>query len=199
MKTFNLKTLIFLTLCCDLGLFAKRLISPAANIITDSLHIPGGIGTGFSLLFLVVAVLLVPRFGCATLMAVVQSAIALSLGMVGSMGALSPVGYIVPGLVMDLLAWATRKVPLPLTERAVLLNVAAAVSAALTANLIVFRLWGVVLVLYVCVAAVSGVVCGVLAAKLARRLTLVIGAELAKDTEKPGQEAVLCEETKFCT
>ena len=45
--------LIFLALCCDLGLFAKRIIAPAANLLTDSLHIPGGIGTSFSLMFLV--------------------------------------------------------------------------------------------------------------------------------------------------
>ena len=87
MKRFSLRNLLFLTLCCDLGLFSKRLIAPAANILTDFLRIPGGIGTSFSLMFLVVAAELVPIFGCATLMSIIQSMIALSLGMVGSMGA----------------------------------------------------------------------------------------------------------------
>ena len=86
MKRFSLRNLLFLTLCCDLGLFSKRLIAPAANILTDFLRIPGGIGTSFSLMFLVVAAELVPIFGCATLMSIIQSMIALSLGMVGSMG-----------------------------------------------------------------------------------------------------------------
>lgn len=90
MRFYPLRTTIFLALCCDLGLFSKRLISPAANLITDSLHIPGGIGTSFSLMFLVIAVVLVPRPGCAAAMGAVQSALALGLGMVGSMGALSP-------------------------------------------------------------------------------------------------------------
>ena len=98
MKRFSLRNLLFLTLCCDLGLFSKRLIAPAANILTDFLRIPGGIGTSFSLMFLVVAAELVPIFGCATLMSVIQSMIALSLGMVGSMGILSPIGYIVVAL-----------------------------------------------------------------------------------------------------
>ena len=102
MKTFRLRTLIFLALCCDLGLFSKRLIAPAANLITDFLHIPGGIGTSFSLMFLVVAAVTVDRFGCAVIMSIVQSGLALAFGMVGSMGALSLVGYIVPGLVIDL-------------------------------------------------------------------------------------------------
>ena len=103
MKHLSLRNLLFLTLCCDLGLFSKRLIAPAANILTDFLRIPGGIGTSFSLMFLVVAAELVPIFGCATLMSVIQSMIALSLGMVGSMGILSPIGYIVPGIVIDLI------------------------------------------------------------------------------------------------
>ena len=64
----RLRRLIFFALCCDLGLVSKRLIAPIANVITDSLHIPGGIGTSFSLMFLVLAAALLPRFGCATLM-----------------------------------------------------------------------------------------------------------------------------------
>ena len=43
----KLLLLIFMALCCDFGLFTKRLIAPAANILTDALHIPGGIGTSF--------------------------------------------------------------------------------------------------------------------------------------------------------
>ena len=42
MKHLRLRQIIFLALCCDLGLFSKRLIAPFANVITDALHIPGG-------------------------------------------------------------------------------------------------------------------------------------------------------------
>lgn len=45
MKHRKLQRLILLALCCDPGLFTKRLIAPAANILTDSLHISGGTGT----------------------------------------------------------------------------------------------------------------------------------------------------------
>ena len=48
MRRSKLRAFIFMALCCDLGLFAKKLISPAANVITEFLHIPGGIATGFS-------------------------------------------------------------------------------------------------------------------------------------------------------
>ena len=61
MKQWSLRELIFFALCCDLGLFSKKLIGPAANLLTDALHIPGGIGTGFSLMFLVIAAAVCPR------------------------------------------------------------------------------------------------------------------------------------------
>ena len=71
MKKADLRSLIFMALCCDLGLFAKKLISPAANFITEFLHIPGGIATSFSLLFLVIATALMPFPFCATIMGIV--------------------------------------------------------------------------------------------------------------------------------
>lgn len=184
MRSFSLRTMIFLALCCDLGLFSKRLISPIANLITDSLHIPGGIGTSFSLMFLVIAVILVPRPGCATAMGAVQSVLALALGMVGSMGALSPLGYILPGVLIDLLAWATRRAPLSFEGRTMLLNGAAGVCASLTANWIVFRLRGAALFLYLCVAAASGALCGLLGAQAARRLEPVLHTKMFTVNER---------------
>jgi len=189
MKNLRLRTLIFWGLCCDFGLFAKKIISPLANVVTDSLHIPGGIGTSFSLMFLVVAAVLTSRFGCGTIMAAVQSVLALSFGMVGSMGALSPIGYILPGFAIDLVLLLTARLPFSRGDRMVLANMAAAVCASLAANVIVFRLRGIVLLLYICVSAVSGFVCGTLGSCLAKRLVPVIGAELRKDARK-GAEGV---------
>lgn len=175
MKSYRLRTIVFLALCCDLGLFCKRLIAPAANIITDFLHIPGGIGTSFSLMFLVIAASLVPKFGCASLMGAVQSLIALSLGMVGSMGALSPLGYIIPGLVIDILILLTGNGEMTRVSRTVLINAIAGCCSALTANLIVFHLWGIPLLLYLSVAATSGSICGILGAEIIRRVAPIIG------------------------
>ena len=185
MRTFRLRTLIFLALCCDLGLFSKRLIAPAANLITGFLHIPGGIGTSLSLMFLVIAAVMVERFGCAAIMGAVQSVLALAFGMAGSMGALSPIGYIVPGLVIDLLLAATRRGPLSRRDRVVLANAAAAPCAAMTANIIVFHLSGVVLLFYLCVAATSGAIFGLAGAGIVRRLTPVFGAELQTSKQNP--------------
>lgn len=170
MNHTKLRTLIFLALCCDLGLFSKRIIGPAANLITDALHIPGGIGTAFSLMFLVIAASLVPRFGCAGLMGLVQSGLALGFGMVGSMGALSPIGYIVPGLVIDITLYWSRKRALPPNLGILLANMLASAAASLTANVLVFRLRGTAFLLYLAVSLLSGAVCGILARELHLRL-----------------------------
>ena len=173
MNRYSLRNLLFLTICCDLGLFSKRLIAPAANILTDFMRIPGGIGTSFSLMFI------------ATLMSIIQSMIALSLGMVGSMGILSPIGYIVPGMVIDLIFLLSRKTDLGTDLTLTLANMFGAAAASLTANLIVFHLPGVPLALYVVVALASGAVCGCFAGVLAKRLRPVISASSADGLEEP--------------
>lgn len=174
MKKLNLRSMIFLALCCDLGLAAKKIISPFANVITDFLHIPGGIGTAFSVMFLVIAVTLVPCFGCGTVFGTVQSILAVAFGMVGSMGALSPVGYIVPGIAVDILFHVLRNSSLSIQEKIVLGNMLASVCAAMSANCITFHLWGVVLLLYLSVAACSGVVCGLLGGMVVKRVMPVL-------------------------
>lgn len=174
MRKLNLRSMIFLALCCDLGLVAKKIIGPFANVITDSLHIPGGIGTAFSLMFMIIAVMLVPRFGCGTIFGAVQSMLAVAFGMVGSMGALSPIGYILPGFAVDMLFFLLRNSTLSTKERMVLGNSLASICAALAANWIVFRLRGIVLLLYVCIAACSGILCGILGVMIVKRIQPVL-------------------------
>ena len=174
MKKSKLKTYIFMALCCTMGLFVKKLVNPFANIITESLHIPGGISTAFSTVFLVVAAELTEMKWCGSMMGLVQGFLALSMGRVGSMGALMPIGYFVPGLVTDISRIILNKISLADEERGALINIFASVSAAFTANVLVFHLWGVVLVLYLGVAAVSGLAFGLLGAQLIKRLRKVI-------------------------
>lgn len=166
MKRFTLRQFIFLALCCDLGLFSKKLIAPVANVITGALHIPGGVGTAFSLMFLTVGAAVTGGFGAATVMGAVQSVLALAFGMVGSMGALAPIGYILPGLVIDCVLWMTGRTALSRTDRLVCANTLAAAAACLIANLIVFRLWGPILLLYLCVSCTCGALFGLLGSKV---------------------------------
>ena len=194
MRQSRLSSLNFMALCCVLGLFTKKLINPLANVITESLHIPGGISTGFSIMFLVVAAEAVcgqrtgmqyagnkkgnSRNYCGTLMGAVQGFLALCLGRVGSMGLLAPIGYIVPGIAIDLVYGLSRRFGLDRTERMVFANALAAVMASVTANVIVFRLWGPVLFLYLCVSACSGTVYGILGSMVAGKLRKAIALDV---------------------
>lgn len=196
MRQSRLVSLNFMALCCVLGLFTKKLINPLANVITESLHIPGGISTGFSIMFLVVATEVVRggacddgrrrtvmaiRSGssrasenswksCGALMGAVQGFLALCLGRIGSMGLLAPIGYFMPGVAIDLVYKLGDRFGFDRTERMVFANALAAVMASVTANVIVFRLWGPVLLLYLCVSAASGTIYGFLGAAVAGKL-----------------------------
>lgn len=175
MKYSKLSMLNFMALCCVLGLFTKKLINPFANIITEALHIPGGISTGFSIMFLVIAVEIVRGKYGGTLMATVQGFLALALGRVGSMGILMPIGYIVTGVAIDLVYGLQKYIKCSQTERMVFANALAAVMASVTANALVFRLNGPVLWLYLCVSATSGTLYGFLGSAVATRLYPIFG------------------------
>lgn len=184
MKRPDLRRLVFWAICCAMGIFCKRLVNPIANVVTGALHIPGGISTAFSLMFTAVAAALAPWPWCCTMLGAVQSAIALSVGSVGSMGILSPLGYILPGLAMDGVFALGRRLVLSMPDRLILANALGSVMAALTANAIVFRLWGLILVVYLCVAAASGTLFGLLGSSLAHRLSPVIHSPTADKEEK---------------
>ena len=170
MRQSRLSKLNFMALCCVLGLFTKKLINPLANVITEALHIPGGISTGFSIMFLVIATELVCMEGSGTIMGTVQGFLALVMGRIGSMGIFAPIGYLVPGMCVDLVYRFRETLKLSQLERMVLANALAAVMASVTANLIVFRLSGPVLWLYLCVSATSGTLYGFLGSVIVTRV-----------------------------
>ena len=164
-----------MALCCDMGIVCKKLISPGANMITGYLHIPGGIGTSFSLMFILIGAYICDFFGAATLMCFVQSILAFVLGSSGSMGMLVFIAYLIPGLTIDCSMAILRHFSCQkkITFLA-LTNSLAGFSAALCANALTFRLVGPPLWLYFSVAATTGVLTGTLAACLIERLSPVL-------------------------
>lgn len=175
MKHHKLFTLNVMALCCILGLISKKIINPFANVITEALHIPGGISTGFSIMFLVIGLELVRLPYSGTKMGTAQGFLALALGRVGSMGGLALIGYILPGLAMDLIYRLSICRKASPTVRMMLANGLAAVTASVTANLIVFHLWGPVLWLYLCVSLMSGSLYGILGSAITARLGTALG------------------------
>lgn len=180
MKNSKLVKLNFMALCVVLGLISKKLMNPVANLITESLHIPGGVSTGFSIMFLVIASEIIRSPGydsqsgwtdkCGILMGTVQGFLSLALGRVGSMGILMPIGFMATGMAIDFIYFISRYMDCPPLERMVLANSLAALMASVTANAIVFHLKGPVLILYFSVSAVSGMLYGFLAHAVAVRV-----------------------------
>ena len=183
MKKSKLAKLNFMAICCVLGMFTKKIINPFANIITEALHIPGGISTGFSIMFLVIATEVVRGDDtdeqdddirkCGTLMGIVQGLLSLALGRVGSMGIFMPIGFIIPGISIDFIYSLQKYMKFAQTERMVFANTLAAVMASVTANVIVVHLSGPILGLYLCVSGVSGIIYGFLGSAIAVRLRSV--------------------------
>lgn len=194
MKYTKLTKLNFMALCCVLGMFTKKMVNPFANLITEALHIPGGISTGFSIMFLVIATEIVkgPHWDdkedvirtCGTLMGTVQGFLSLALGRVGSMGILMPVGFMITGVAIDFIYWLQKYIRFSRTERMVFANALAAVMASVTANVIVFHLRGPVLGLYLCVSGVSGIFYGYLGSLIATRLHVVCQFQTDKKVDR---------------
>ena len=158
--------LLIMVVFCFAGVLCKKLINPVANAITGALHIPGGISTAVALMFLVIAASLTKRKWNASAMGMMQAAMALAMGSMGSMGLLRPLAYLIPSIVIDLVMLIPEgKLGGLFTSRAkaFFANILSSVSAALFADLVVFHLPTKPLMAYLCVAALSGAVCGFVA------------------------------------
>ena len=169
MQRIKTRDLAIMAFVLVLGLFSKRIISPVTNLLTDFFRIPGGsAAVGFSLAFLLVGKQSVSVPFAGTLMGFVQSVLAVALGFSGYQGALALLTYTLPGLVLDLAAF------LPVNGMAgrILACVLSCVTSALMSNLLVFHLRGLSLVLWLLLAAVSGVFGGWLAHLVLQRIRI---------------------------
>jgi LytS/YehU family sensor histidine kinase len=163
-RKIQLYELFFITFCCIFGLFSKRLISPLTNVLTDFARIPGGsLATGFSLMFLVIGSALVNSYFVGTLMGFVQGMLALFLGMTGYQGILCILTFSFPGLIIDLVNLCYRKKD---SLRFLLGCVLGKVGSALLSNLLIFHLKSVAGLLWILLAACSGIAGGFMAKML---------------------------------
>ncbi|MBR3584560.1 MAG: hypothetical protein IKO00_00915 [Oscillospiraceae bacterium] len=172
MKKISTRELAFLAICVILGLFAKRIVSPLTNSLTDFFRIPGGsAAVGFSLAFLVIGKRIAAAPFSASMMAFVQSVLALALGFSGYQGALALITYTLPGVVIDLTAYCMKKYDLVFCFLSCVL---ACLASALASNLLVFHLQGIALLLWLLLATFSGAIGGYLAQLISSRLVKII-------------------------
>ena len=172
MKKLTVRQITLMAFCLVLGMFSKRIISPLTNMLTDFFRIPGGsLAVGFSLFFLIIGREMVPVPGSATLMGLVQSLLAIALGMSNYQGALAVITYTLPGAVIDLCALLLKKRDMAYFMISCVLS---CLASSLLTNILVFHLAGISLVLWLLLAAVSGVLGGFLAQLLYHRLKKIL-------------------------
>lgn len=176
-RKYSLIQWLFMAMCCVLGMFSKGIILPVSNVITSILHTPGGIATSFSLMFLVVGARLCDVPYAGTLMGAVQGFLAIFMGMTGGMGAFALVGYILPGVAIDICYFIIKKLNIKSLKLVPVTNSIAAIVAAAFNNIVTYRISGTVLLLYLLVACVSGLVFGILGTAVLRILKPVIKFE----------------------
>ena len=167
-RTISIRQLILLSLCTGMGFVGKQIFSPAVNMLTDLIRLPGGgASTAFSVVCIVIGSAVVDWPCAATFACAAQGVLALCLGVTGYQGAFLLLTYAVPGIVIDLV----RRI---LPERndtffctaCCLANTA----GAAVSNALVFHLRSTALVLWILVAASCGAVAGILSSLVYRRL-----------------------------
>ncbi|NLM45346.1 MAG: ECF transporter S component [Firmicutes bacterium] len=167
---FSTFELILLALMACLGIATKPIIVPLTHIITGPLFIPGGvIAGGFYMMWIVMGVALVQKYGAASIIAAVQAVVVMALGIYGTHGFLSLFTYILPGLAVDLVLLLSR-------HRGCCLaccfaaGIAANASGTVLVNLVFFRLPLIPLLLSVSSAALSGGLGGIIAYSVTKPL-----------------------------
>ena len=175
MNRLSARQITLMAFCLVLGLLAKRIISPVTNVLTDFFRIPGGsAAVGFSLAFLVIGREAVPFFGSATLMGFIQSLLALALGMSGYQGPIALLTYTLPGLIIDCTALAMKTRG---TIYFLCASVLSCIGSAALSNALVFHLTGPALLLWLLLAACSGVIGGFCAFMLYERVKKILTLE----------------------
>src|SRR6056297_1009347 len=155
LNSFSVFQLVIIALMAGLGVATKPIIVPLAHMITGPLYIPGGvIAGGFYMMWLVMGAGLVKKRGAATLIAMVQAIMMVSLGIYGTHGIVSFFTYIIPGLAVDFVflffSDPTKAIP------CFLAGIAANISGTFLVNIVFFRLPLIPLILSLSSASLSG-------------------------------------------
>ncbi|WP_353892858.1 ECF transporter S component [Proteinivorax hydrogeniformans] len=169
LERFSIYDLMIIALMACLGLAVKPIVVPLAYIITGPFFIPGGVvAGGFYMMWIVMGAALVGKTGSATLIALVQAIVVISVGFFGTHGIMSLATYILPGVAVDLIFLISRHKGC-CAGCCFAAGIAANVSGSFLVNLVFFRLPFVPLVLSLAVASLSGGIGGIIAHKVVKQ------------------------------
>lgn len=170
LKNFSVFDLVIMAMMASIGIAIKPVIVPLAHIITGPLYIPGGvIAGGFYMLWLVLGAGIVGKRGTATIIALVQAIMVVSIGIFGTHGIVSFVTYLLPGISIDILLLIMGHRGCCLTC-CFLAGIVANIGGTFLVNIIFFQLPMLPLILSLSAAALSGGIGGIIAYNILKEI-----------------------------
>ncbi len=173
LRNFTVFNLIIIAMVSALGIATKPIIVPLIHIISGPLFIPGGaIAGGFYMLWIVLGVAIVKKFGTGTLIGIVQSILVIATGIMGTHGIMSLISYTLPGIMVDIV-FLFSKDKIYNILHFLFGCMAANITGTMISNIMFFRLPPSVVFLVLSSAALSGALGGLIAYSISKGLTKI--------------------------
>lgn len=169
LKRFTAHDLIIIAILAAMGIAIKPLVNPSIKLISAPLMLPGGsLAGGLYMMWLALAVAMVPKTGSATLFGIVQALATFVLGWFGNHGALSLLSYTLPGIIAD----GISLLPLKRDGLTMMILVCsmANLCGSLIMSLVIFRMPLLPLAIASATALGSGVLGGIIAWLIYRQI-----------------------------
>lgn len=163
---YSLYELVIMAVMAALGIALKPILVPLAHIVCGPLMIPAGaLAGGLYMMWIIIGYGFVKKPGTALIICIIQALLVLFTGVVGSHGIMSLMTYILPGAAVELLLLLIHHRCCCIGCCA-LAGIAANVVGTAAVNVVFFKAPGVYLILVLAVAALSGMVGGLISWQL---------------------------------
>lgn len=170
LSSFSVFNLTIIAVISALGVATKPIVVPLVHVVTGPLFIPGGaIAGGFYMLWIVIGMGLVKKFGTGTLIGIVQSILVIATGTMGNHGIMSIISYTLPGIAVDLVFLFSKNKNYNVLHY-VFGCMAANVTGTLISNIMFFRLPYITVIFIISSAALSGAIGGLIANSIIKGL-----------------------------
>lgn len=165
---FSLYELVLLTIMAALGIAIKPVVTTLAHVICGPLMIPGGaVAGGLYMMWLIIGYGLVKKPGSAFIIGLIQALLVMFTGIIGSHGIMSLVTYTAPGLAVEVVMLLSRHRCCCIGCCAIG-GIAANVAGTACVNAVFFKVPGAYLILVLAIAALSGMIGGIIGWQLIR-------------------------------
>lgn len=170
LKNYSVFNLVIIGIVSALGIATKPIVVPLVHIITGPLFIPGGaLAGGFYMFWLVLGIGMVKKTGTGTLIGLVQGILVIATGTMGTHGIMSLLSYTLPGLAADFVFLFSKNKKYN-SLHYVFACMGANITGTMVSNILFFRLPYVTVILVLSLAALSGLMGGLLAWTISKSL-----------------------------